>query len=132
MAEDKQTVIIIDDDPDLVEATRAVLEGAGYEVATALNGPDGLARIRQGGIDAILLDVMMAKETEGFHVAQELKGDEATAGIPIIMLTAVGQKTGFEFSPETDADYMPVEAFLEKPVDPDRLLETIAEALGTK
>jgi len=130
MAEDKQTVIIIDDDPDLVEATRVVLEGAGYAVASALNGPDGLARVREGGIDAILLDVMMAKDTEGFHIAQELKGDEATAGIPIIMLTSISQKTGFEFSPETDEDYMPVEAFLEKPVDPDRLLETIAEALG--
>lgn len=130
MAEDKQTVIIVDDDPDLVEAIRVVLEGAGYAVASALNGPDGLARVREGGIDAILLDVMMAKDTEGFHIAQELKGDEATAGIPIIILTSISQKTGFEFSPETDEDYMPVEAFLEKPVDPDRLLDVIAEALG--
>jgi len=132
MAEAKQTVIIIDDDADLVEAVRVVLEGAGYAVASALNGPDGVARVREGGIDAILLDVMMAKDTEGFHIAQELKGDEATAGIPIIMLTSISQKTGFEFSPESDEAYMPVEAFLEKPVDPDRLLETIAEALGKK
>jgi len=132
MAEDRQTVIIIDDDPDLVEATRVILEGAGYAVASALNGPDGLARVRGGGIDCILLDVMMAKDTEGFHIAQELKGDEATAGIPIIMLTSISQKTGFEFSPEIDEDYMPVEAFLEKPVDPDRLLEAIAGVLGKK
>jgi CheY-like chemotaxis protein len=130
MADEKQTILVIDDDPDLVEATKAVLEGAGYEVATALTGPDGLTRIREGGVDCVLLDVMMAKDTEGFHVAQELKGDEATAGIPIIMLTSVSQKTGFEFSPETDADFMPVEVFLEKPVDPDRLLETVAEMLG--
>jgi len=130
MAEEKPTVLIIDDDPDLVEATKVVLEGAGYAVASALNGPDGLERIRGGGIDCILLDVMMAKDTEGFRIAQDLKADEATAGIPIIMLTAVGQKTGFEFSPETDADYMPVEAFLEKPVEPDALLETIRKALG--
>jgi len=130
MAEEKPTVLIIDDDPDLVEATKVVLEGAGYAVASALNGPDGLERIRRGGIDCILLDVMMAKDTEGFRIAQDLKADEATAGIPIIMLTAVGQKTGFEFSPETDADYMPVEAFLEKPVEPDALLETIRKALG--
>jgi len=132
MAEDKQTVIIIDDDPDVVEATKVVLEGAGYDVATALTGQDGLSRIREGGVDCVLLDVMMAKDTEGFHVAQELKGDEATAGIPIIMLTSVSQKTGFEFSPETDADYMPVDVFLEKPVDPDRLLETMAEVMGKK
>ena len=132
MAEDKQTVIIIDDDPDVVEATKVVLEGAGYDVATALTGQDGLSRIREGGVNCVLLDVMMAKDTEGFHVAQELKGDEATAGIPIVMLTSVSQKTGFEFSPETDADYMPVDVFLEKPVDPDRLLETVAEVMGKK
>ncbi|KPJ72446.1 MAG: response regulator receiver protein, partial [Planctomycetes bacterium DG_20] len=50
----------------------------------------------------------------------------ATADIPILMLTAVAQKSGFEFSPETDKDFMPVEAFLEKPLDPERLLEAIA------
>jgi len=132
MAETKRTVIIIDDDPDVVEATKVILEGAGYGVETALGAPDGLERIRQGGIDCILLDVMMAKDTEGFHVAQDLKDDPATAGIPIVMMTSVGKKTGFEFSPETDGDYMPVEAFLEKPVDPDRLLRTIEEVLAKR
>ena len=128
MANEK-TVIIIDDDPDVVEATKVILEGAGYGVATALTGPDGLERIRQGGIDCIILDVMMANDTEGFHVALALKADPATAGIPIIILTAVGQKSGFEFSPETDKDFMPVEVFLGKPVEPERLLEVIAGVL---
>ena len=124
-----KTVIIIDDDPDVVEATKAILEGAGYAVATALDAQTGLARIRQGGIACIILDVMMASDTEGFHVAQDLKADPATADIPILMLTAVSQKSGFEFSPETDKAFMPVEAFLEKPLDPDRLLEGIAGLL---
>lgn len=130
MADEKKTVLIIDDDPDLIAATQAVLEGAGYAVASSLDGTAGLERVRQGGIDCVLLDVMMVRDTEGFRVAQDLKGDPATAGIPIVMLTSVGQKTGFEFSPETDEDYLPVEAFLEKPVDPDRLLEVIEEAMG--
>ena len=125
----QKTVIIIDDDPDLVEATKTILEGAGYAVAAALDAQEGLARIHQGGIDCIILDVMMARETEGFQVAQDLKADPATADIPILMLTAISQKSGFEFSPETDKDFMPVEAFLEKPLDPDRLLETIAGLL---
>ncbi len=124
-----KTVIIIDDDPDLVEATKTILEGADYAVATALDAQTGLDRIRQGGIDCIILDVMMASDTEGFHVAQDLKADPATADIPILMLTAVSQKSGFEFSPETDKEFMPVEAFLEKPLDPDRLLESIAGLL---
>lgn len=130
MADAKQTILIIDDDPDLIAATQAVLEGAGYAVASSLDGTAGVERVRQGGIDCVLLDVMMVRDTEGFRVAQDLKGDPATAGIPIVMLTSVGQKTGFEFSPETDEDYLPVEAFLEKPVDPDRLLEVIEEAMG--
>jgi len=125
----QRTVLVIDDDPDVVEATKVILEGAGYAVASASNGAAGVARVRQGGIDCILLDVMMTRDTEGFQVAQDLKGDPKTAGIPIIMLTAVSEKTGFEFSPETDKDYMPVEAFLEKPVDPDRLLQAVAGVL---
>ena len=128
----KKTIMIIDDDPDLVEATKVVLEQAGYAVASSLNAPKGLERIRQGGIDAILLDVMMARDTEGFHVAQELRADPKTAGIPIVMLTSVGKRSGFEFSPETDADYMPVDAFLEKPVEPKRLVETIRGVLKPK
>lgn len=125
----KQTIVVIDDDPDVVEATKVILQGAGYAVHAAYNGQEGLARVRHGGVDCILLDVMMAQDTEGFHVAQELKADPKTAGIPIIMLTSVSKKTGFEFSPETDKDYMPVEVFLEKPVDPKRLLEAVAGVL---
>ena len=126
MAQPQKTIMVIDDDPDVVEATKVVLEGAGYEVATAFTGREGLERVRQGGIDCVLLDVMMAKDTEGFHVAQELRDDGKTAAIPIVMLTSVSQKTGFEFSPETDKDFLPVDVFLEKPVDPKKLLATIA------
>jgi CheY-like chemotaxis protein len=125
----KQTVIVIDDDPDVLEATRTILEDAGYNVATAQTGEEGLARIRRGGIAAIILDVMMARETEGFRIAQDLRADAATARIPLVLMTAISQKTGFEFSPETDEDYMPVDAYLEKPVDPKRLVETIREVL---
>lgn len=125
----QKTVIIIDDDPDVVEATKVILEAAGYGVAAAFSGKEGVARIRQGGIDCILLDVMMAKDTEGFFIAQDLKGDPKTSGIPIIMLTSISQKTGFEFSPDTDKDFMPVEVFLEKPVDPKRLVKAIGDVL---
>jgi CheY-like chemotaxis protein len=125
----KKSVIIIDDDPDVVEATKVILEGAGFGVQGALSGPEGLAMVRQGGIDCIILDVMMAKDTEGFHVAQDLKADPKTQGIPIIMLTSVSKKTGFEFSPEVDKDFMPVEAFLEKPVDPKQLVATVKGVL---
>jgi CheY-like chemotaxis protein len=125
----KKNVLIIDDDPDVVEATRAVLEAAGFATQSAPSGREGLARVRQGGIDCVILDVMMARDTEGFHVAQDLKADPKTQAVPIVMLTSVSQKTGFEFSPETDKDFLPVEAFLEKPVDPKKLVSTVVGVL---
>jgi len=121
----KKTVIVIDDDPDVLVATRVILEGAGFAVVTAATGQEGVSRIREGGIDCILLDVMMAKDTEGFHIAQDLKADAKTARIPIVMLTSVPKKSGFEFSPAADKDFMPVEVFLEKPVDPKRLVQAV-------
>ena len=126
----KKTILIVDDDPDFVEATRVVLETAGYAVESARNGQEGLARLAKGGVDLLVLDVMMTHDTEGFRIAQEIRENPATAKVPILMLTGISQKTGFAFSPETDADYMPVDAFLEKPVDPDVLLKTIAKALN--
>jgi len=123
----KKTVFVIDDDPDLLEVAKTVLSGAGFSVLTASTGRDGLARIRKGGIDCIILDVMMETETEGFHIAQDLRADPKTAGIPIVMLTSVSKKTGFEFSPQTDKDYLPVETFLEKPVDPKRLVQAVRD-----
>jgi len=126
----KKTILIVDDDADFVEATRVVLESAGYAVESASNGKEGLAHLKKGGADLLVLDVMMTHDTEGFHIAQEIRANPATAKVPIVMLTGISQKTGFAFSPETDADYMPVDAFLEKPVDPDVLLQTIAKALN--
>ena len=126
----KTTILLVDDDPDFVEATRVILEGAGYAVKSASNGKEALAGLKKGGVDLLVLDVMMTHDTEGFHIAQEIRENPATAKVPIVMLTGIAQKTGFAFSPETDADYMPVDAFLEKPVDPDVLLNEIAKALN--
>ena len=125
----KKTVLVIDDDADLLEVAKTVLAGAGFSVLVASTGRDGLARIRKGGIDCIILDVMMETETEGFRIAQDLRADPKTAAIPIVMLTSVSKKTGFEFSPETDKDYMPVESFLEKPVDPKRLVQAVRDLM---
>jgi CheY-like chemotaxis protein len=125
----KKTVFVIDDDPDLLEVAKTVLSGAGFSVLTASTGRDGLTRIRKGGIDCIILDVMLETEAEGFHIAQDLRADPKTSGIPIVMLTSVSKRTGFEFSPETDKDYMSVEAFLEKPVDPKRLVQAVRDLM---
>jgi CheY-like chemotaxis protein len=123
-------ILIIDDDIDLVEAMRLTLESADFTVIDAQDGKKGLEKVKNEQPDLILLDVMMGSLDEGFHVSYSLRNDPETADIPIIMLTAVGQETGFEFDKEKDEDFIPVNEFIEKPVDPDYLIETVKKNLG--
>ncbi len=127
-----KTILVVDDDPDIVETTKTILETAGYKVVTASNGTEGLAKAKEVKPALVVLDVMMDKETEGFHVAYELRKDEGTKNIKILVLTAVGQKSGFKFGAETDGDYLPVDGFMEKPLEPKALLAKTAELLGAK
>ena len=130
MAAAKKRILVVDDDPDIVDTTKTILEAAGYQVATAANGTEALAAARKSAPDVMILDIMMDKETEGFHVAYELKGDEKTKDIKILVLTAVGQKSGFKFSPETDEDYLPVDGFMEKPLEPKALVKKVSELVA--
>ena len=123
-------ILIIDDDIDLVEAMRLTLENAGFEVIDAQDGLKGLEKVRNEKPDLVILDVMMGSQDEGFHVAYQIRQDEELKNIPIIMLTAVGQETGFKFDKDKDEDFLPVEEFIEKPVDPHKLIERIKVNLG--
>jgi CheY-like chemotaxis protein len=129
-------ILIIDDDPDIIEAMKMVLEAQDFEVHSALNGTEGLSKVKQVHPDLIILDVMMDQLTEGFQVSYALKnavpGSEygPFATIPILMVTAVGKEMHMKFSPETDGAYLPVEAFLEKPVQPKMLLEKVKKLLA--
>lgn len=123
-------ILIVDDDIDLVEAMRLVLENAGFEVIDAQNGKKGIEKTIQEKPDLIVLDVMMGTQDEGFHVAYEIRSNPEIRDIPIIILTAVGQETGFKFDKEKDQDFLPVNEFIEKPVDPDTLIEKVRKNLG--
>ena len=123
-------VIVIDDDVDILEATKLALDSAGYETVTAATGKEGMAKIRQGGIGLIILDVMMARDTEGFQMAHDLKADPELKGIPILMMTSVSAKSGFKFDPKTDGDYLPVEDYVDKPVDPADLVARVTRLLN--
>lgn len=129
-------ILVIDDDPDIVEVIRIVLEAENFEVHSASNGAAGLDRVREIHPDLIILDVMMDRLTEGFQVSYTLKSRDASseyaayAKTPILMLTAIGKETCMKFSPETDGEYLPVEAFMEKPIRPTVLIETVKRLLG--
>ena len=126
-----KTILVIDDDIDLVEIIRVTLENEGYKVIDAQNGERGLARARQEQPDLLLLDVMMGDVDEGFQVAYQLRSDPATREIPILMLTAVADRTGFDFDPDKDQEFLPVDEFLEKPISPRKLLDMVRKHLPT-
>ncbi len=126
----QKKILIIDDDIDLVEAMRLTLENAGFDVIDAQDGQKGLEKIEKEKPDLILLDVMMETQDEGFHIAYQIRNNEETADLPIIMLTAVGAETGFSFDKEKDEDFLPVDEFIEKPVNPDTLIECVQKNLG--
>ncbi len=123
-------ILIIDDDIDLVEVMRITLESAGFEVVDAQEGSKGLEKVTNEHPDLVILDVMMGTQDEGFHVAYQLRSNPQTADIPVLMITAVGQETGFVFDKDKDLDYLPVQEFIAKPIDPDLLIETVKKNLG--
>jgi DNA-binding response OmpR family regulator len=123
-------VLIIDDDPDVVLALRMPLESSGYQVQDAHSQETGLAAVDSFKPDVIILDVMMETHTAGFQLAQKLHGPSAKEEYlrtPILMLTAVHQTTPLRFGP--DEDYLPVDDFIEKPVDPKVLMAKIEKVL---
>lgn len=123
-------ILIIDDDPDITEAMRVVLENRGYDVDNGGDSEEGMAKIKAERPDLIILDVMMNSSREGFVLSRELKHSDEYKDIPILMLTAVKEKTGLDFKSEAgDEDWLPVEEFLDKPVKPDVLLEKVNSLL---
>jgi CheY-like chemotaxis protein len=120
-------VLVTDDDVEMVELTKMVLEGGGHEVVTANNADQCRSQMAQEKPDVVLLDVMMERPTDGFELAREFRAGEETKDTPIVMLTAVNQEYPMDFKP--DEVWLPVDQFLEKPAKPDQLLEAIEKAL---
>ena len=127
--EKQAKVLIIDDDPDFVESVKAVLESQ-YKVVMASDGEEGLRVVREESPDVIILDVMMAMMSEGFEVCRKLKSDPESKHIPILMLTALKGRTGFDFQPVAgDEVWLPVEDYVNKPSPPSELLARIKKLL---
>jgi CheY-like chemotaxis protein len=131
-------VLLVDDDRDLVAALRVAFEQRGYAVVSAYDAEQGLARAEQERPDLIVLDIMMPNATEGFHFVWKLRQREEAhlRDIPIVVLSAIHERTQLRFYPEsTDGTYragefLPVQAFMDKPVDPERLVSRVEALLG--
>ncbi|MCX5759010.1 MAG: response regulator [Candidatus Hydrogenedentes bacterium] len=120
-------ILVVDDDTDVVESVRFVLERDGHEVFEANNRPDGMAQIKAVSPDLVILDVMMEFQDDGIAMAQELRRQGFAK--PILMLTSVGKATGLTFG--KDADVVPVDDFQEKPILPAALREKVRALLAS-
>jgi len=128
-------ILIIEDDRDLVDAMRIILESKAYKVRAAYNGKIGYAEIEKKVPDVIILDVMMSTDTEGFDLAYKLQRSSEYKEIPILMLTSFPQKMAEE-GPESFQHILgegwPVTMFFEKPIQPEKLLSAIEKMLAEK
>jgi len=126
-------ILVIDDDRDLVNSIDIILQTKNYQVRSAFNGKEGYDKIKKRLPDLILLDVMMATDTEGFDLAYKLREDPKYANIPIIMITSFTQKMAEEGPDRFQhilGEAWPVSFFLEKPIDPEVLLATVEKVLS--
>ncbi len=119
-------ILIVDDDPDVVDASRMVLEKEGHEVASAGSREEGMKAIEASEPDLMVLDVMMAEPDDGIAMAQELRRKGFKK--PILMLTSLGKVTGLNVG--KDNDMVPVDEFLEKPLEPAKMIEKVNELLS--
>jgi chemosensory pili system protein ChpA (sensor histidine kinase/response regulator) len=121
-------VLVVDDDIDFVKVATKVLEKAGYAVVSAANGAKALKTMRQDPPDVVLLDIMMSYILDGLDVSREMAEDPALKDVPVIMVTSLTGVKGNGMFP-TD-EYIPVDEWLSKPVDPDTLLARVDKALS--
>lgn len=121
---DKKKILLVDDDPDFVEAVRVIVESGGYEVRVAYDGQEGLDAVAEEKPDLIVLDVMMPV-MNGHAACARLKSDKATASIPIILLTAVADRVTTSTYTHRDMLESEAEDYMPKPVEPAELLALI-------
>ncbi|HET6477493.1 MAG TPA: response regulator [Dehalococcoidales bacterium] len=121
-------ILLIDDDPDFVEATRTVLESKPYEVIVSYDGDDGLRKAKEENPDLILLDVIMPVK-DGFSTAEQLKKDAELKKIPVIILTSYAERGGGSSIAMSGGLTLETEDYIDKPVRPEELLKRVEKYL---
>ncbi|MFC1539101.1 PleD family two-component system response regulator [Candidatus Latescibacterota bacterium] len=118
-------ILVVDDDIEIVELIALMLETNGYEIITADSGDKCLKLLEIEKPDLIILDVMMETTTEGFNVGYKIKNNSEYKSIPIIFMSSISKQTGFPL----DRDFINSYEFIEKPINPDDLLQRINNML---
>jgi DNA-binding response OmpR family regulator len=122
-------VYVIDDEQSIVESVSMILESKGYAVGSQNDDKDVVDNIVAFGADLAIIDVMFPEDTgAGFNIARALKADDRTSAVPLIMLTAVNEAgiyVGKFSNKDRDDSWLPVQEFVEKPIDPEVLLAKV-------
>ena len=130
MAGTAKTVLLIDDDADIHEVVKMILEPKGFQVECALTGPAGLEAARRLMPDVLLLDIMLDTPSEGLHIAYTLKNDDVLQKIPIVIISSIGKKMGIDYAKELGTEYVPASQFIEKPFNTETLLNAVNQAMA--
>jgi two-component system cell cycle response regulator DivK len=118
-------ILIVEDDPKSLKLARDLLQVSGYETIEATDGEQGVELAKSKKPDLILMDIMMPK-MDGYNACHAIKADEATRGIPVIMLTAVGYELNEELAKRLGAN-----GYITKPFNHQKLLDVISQFLPT-
>ncbi len=129
-------ILIIDDDPDVILFLETILTDNGYETYQANNGQEGLDILKETRPDLILLDLMMPVKS-GLGFFRDIKRTDEFKDIPVIMVTGVAGETGIDLEQffkrgvkQREGMELRPDGYIEKPIDPDRLIEMIKEIIG--
>lgn len=120
-------IAIIDDDPDILDASSLVLKAKGFDVVTANNPTDGYKIVVERKPELIILDVMMDEPDDGFFLAQKFRRENIHT--PILMYSSVSKAIGMNFN---KSEMVPVDDFVEKPISPDELVNKVNNLLAKK
>ena len=129
----QEKILVVDDDPDILDALTMILESRGYQVVTARDGVEGLANLKAENPDLFILDLLMPK-MDGFAVCKELLDPRWSKfrDIPILILTSVREEASrrrYELETGLELD---VDDYVEKPISPDVLLERVGKLIKKK
>ena len=135
--EKEKRVLVVDDDPTMVQSMKLILESKGYLTAEAYDATEAMQKVKEVKPDLILLDVMMPDGIEGFHFVWELRQlAPPLRDIPIIVVTAIHNKGELRYYPQQSdgtyesGEYLPVQDFIDKPIQPADLLARVAKQIS--
>lgn len=129
MIAEAKRILLVDDDAEFTNSTQALLASAGYQVKSVNDGSQALAKATAERPDLMILDVMMATDTEGFDICRQVHNTPELKGMPVLMLTGIRKAMNLPFRFEPEDELLPARKVLEKPIAPEALLREVEEIL---